>query len=302
MPSLRDLKRRIKSVAGIRQITRAMEMVSATKLRRAQLRIESARPYTDKMDEMVAHLAKTVDPEMEPHPLMVARDEVKRLMIVAIASDKGLCGSFNANVMRATGARARKAEEEGIGVSLFLIGRKLHDFFRRRNWPIESESERYRGIDQTLPIELLVKLTDHLVRAFQEGATDQVDVVYTEFRSAISHKIVLRQFIPITGLEPQPVKEEEREEHEPAREYIFEPVPEELFSLLIPKYATALVFRMLAESLASEHGGRMTAMRNATDNAADMIKALTLQRNKARQAAITKELSEIVAGAEALRG
>jgi F-type H+-transporting ATPase subunit gamma len=301
MLSLRDLKRRIKSVAGIRQITRAMEMVSATKLRRAQQRIESARPYTDKMDEMVGHLAQAVSPEMERHPLMIPHEQVKRLMIVAIASDKGLCGSFNANVIRMVIASAEEAERNGMEVSLYLIGKKLHDFFKRRRWRVWEESREFMRIDQQLPIDLLKKMTDHFILAFESGTVDRVDMIYTEFHSAISHKVVLRQFIPIEGLTPR-AEEEEEERHEVSREYIFEPDPEELFSLLIPKYATIVVFRMLAESIASEHGGRMTAMRNATDNAGDMIKSLTLQRNKARQAAITKELSEIVAGAEALRG
>jgi F-type H+-transporting ATPase subunit gamma len=300
MASLRDLKRRIKSVEGIRQITRAMQMVSVTKLHRAQMRIEAARPYTDKMDEILAHLSQAVQAGIVLHPLMVPRSEVKKLMIVAVASSKGLCGSFNANVIRQVESRYRELGEKGIEATLFPIGKKLHDFFRRRGRKLHPGAANYRNIDQQLPLELLGDLTDISTNAFEAGEIDQVDLVYSEFISAIQHKVVLRQFLPIIGLGPK--TDETGEKKEMSRDYIFEPAPDQLFSLLIPKYARVVTFRMLADSLASEHGARMNAMRNATDNAADMIRELTLYRNKARQAAITKELSEIVGGSEALRG
>jgi len=298
MPSLRDLRRRIKSVEGIRQITRAMQMVAATKLRRSQQRIEAARPYTQKMDEILSHLGDAIRAGTIYHPLLVPRAEVKRLLIIAAASDKGLCGSFNSNVIRLTERHAREAKDAKQEVELLLVGRKIHDYFRRRGWPVRPESEKYRSINQQLPIDILQELTDTTTSLFLSGHVDRVDMVYTEFRSAISQKATARQFIPISGLAPAT----EDSDREPARDYIFEPEPGQLFRMLIPKYARAVIFKMLAESLASEHGGRMTAMHNATDNAAEMIDTLTLQRNKARQSAITKELSEIVGGAEALRG
>lgn len=300
MASLRELRQRIKSVGGIRQITRAMKMVSATKLRRAQQRIESARPYTEKMDEILAHLSDAVDPEIIHHPLMIPREEVRKLLIIGVGSSKGLCGSFNANVIRRVEAHARAAKENGTNVSLMLIGKKIHDFFKRRNWDIHPESQNYMLIVENLPVSYLEHLTHIFSSAYQKGEVDQVDIIYTEFKSAIVHKLVTRQFLPITGFDPS--LEKDKSKSRKIRDYIFEPNPAELFTKLIPKYARMVIFRMLADSLASEHGGRMSAMHNATENAGDMIRTLTLQRNKARQAAITKELSEIVGGAEALTG
>ncbi len=300
MANLRDLKRRIKSVDGIRQITRAMEMVAATKLRRAQQRIEAGRPYTGKMDEILAHLSTAIQAGIVHHPLLEPREEVRNLWIIGVASTKGLCGSFNSNIIRTVGQHAREAMESNQNVTLFLVGKKLFDFYNRRNWQLHKNSREYAAIDENLPISLLQEMTNICTDAFLDGDVDQVDLVYTEFKSAISHKIVKRQFLPIVGLEPTTDEEEDR--GKTPHDYIFEPDPGKLFTILIPKYARTVIFRMLADSLASEHGGRMNAMHNATDNAGDMIKTLTLQRNKARQAAITKELSEIVGGAEAISG
>jgi F-type H+-transporting ATPase subunit gamma len=300
MPSLRDLRRRIKSVEGIRQITRAMQMVSATKLRRSQQRIEAARPYTEKMDEILSHLSRSMMAGSANHPLMEPRERVRKLFILGVASDKGLCGSFNSNAIRRTEKRAQEARSKGIEeVEIFPIGRKMHDYFRRRGWKIRPQAESFRQIDQQLPVSVLQDMTDLVASLFLNGEIDQADMVYTEFRNAVSHKLVVRQFLPVVGLRPS---EDNEPEAHVTRDYIFEPDPEQLFSSLIPKYARMMVFRMLADSLASEHAARMNAMRNATDNAAEMIDTLTLYRNKARQAAITKELSEIVGGAEAFMG
>lgn len=300
MASLRELRQRIKSVGGIRQITRAMEMVSTTKLRRARQRIESARPYTTKMDEILAHLATAVDPTLITHPLMKPRDEVKKLLIIAVASNKGLCGSFNANVIRKVESHAKEAVKNGMDVSLFLIGKKLLSFFNRRKWEIHPASKDYISIDENLPLALLQSITNIATDAYTKREIDRVDMVYNEFKSMMVHKIVTRQFLPIIGLEVGSQKDETKSKG--SLDYIFEPDPASLFNLLIPKYAQVVMFRMLADSFASEHGGRMGAMHNATDNAGDMIRTLTLQRNKARQASITKELAEIVGGAEALTG
>ncbi len=302
MASLRELRRRIKSVDGIRQITRAMQLVSATKLMRAQQRIEAARPYTDKMDEILMHLSAAIEPGKAYHPLMEPREEVKRLMIVGIASDKGLCGSFNSRIIREVEVHARRAAESDMHVVLLLIGRKLNDFFRRRSWEIHPESLNYRHIDPGLAVDFLQKLTNLCADCFLNGEADKIDLVYTEFRSPVHHIVRTRDFLPVVGLRPDSAEGPEYEDFEPAGDYIFEPEPEKLFGILIPKYARIVVFRALAESIASEQGSRMNSMRNATDNAEDMIRTLTLHRNKARQAAITKELAEIVGGAEALRG
>jgi F-type H+-transporting ATPase subunit gamma len=297
MPNLRDLKRRIKSVEGIRQITRAMQMVAATKLRRSQQRTEAARPYTEKMDEILGHLSLAASSGISLHPLMEPRSEVKRLMILGVASDKGLCGSFNAGVIRRIERHAREQREKGIQVEIFPIGKKLHDYFRRRGWKIREDAEAFRSINQSLPLDVLQSLTDIISNLFLKGEVDQVDMIYTEFRNVVSHKLVVRQFLPVVGL----LSTDDPEAHTDAgMDYIFEPEPTQLLGILIPKYARIIIFKMLADSLASEHASRMNSMRNATDNAAEMIGTLTLQRNKARQAAITKELSEIVGGAEAL--
>jgi len=276
-----------------------MQMVSVTKLHRAQMRIEAARPYTEKMDEMLSHLSEAVKTGVVHHPLLLPREKVQRVMILAVASSKGLCGSFNANLIRSVENRANELKRDGIEVLLFPIGKKLHDFYRRRGRDCHPESINYRNIDQQLPLELLHNLTYQCTKGFESGEVDKVELIYTEFRSAIQYKVVQRQFIPIVGLVPAESDEDKRET---SRDYIFEPDPDGLFSLLIPKYARVVIFRMLAESFASEHGARMNAMRNATENAVEMIRELTLQRNKARQAAITKELAEIVGGAEALKG
>ncbi|MFH1676876.1 MAG: ATP synthase F1 subunit gamma [bacterium] len=308
MLSLRDIKRRIKSVGGIRQITRAMEMVAATKLRRSQQRIEAARPYTEKMDEILAHLKSSVDVSTVYNPLLIPHETIKIILILAVASDKGLCGSFNSNVIRHTEESIRNAKKEGRSVSLLLVGKKIHDYFRRRKYDILPESATFRSIDQALSLNLLSDITEICTKAFVSNSVDRVDMIYTEFKSVVSHKVITRQFLPITGLTPDNEipedtdKTEETDKSAKALDYIFEPEPGKLFSVLIPKYARVMIFRMLADSLASEHGARMTGMHSATDNAGDMIRTLTLHRNKARQAAITKELAEIVGGAEALKG
>lgn len=298
MPNLRDLKRRIKSVDGIRQITRAMEMVAATKLRRAQQRIEDARPYTGKMDYILNRLSRVIMAGIVHHPLLEPTDDVRKVWIIGAASAKGLCGSFNSNLIRNIVSYYHSLSDDGIEVSLLPIGKKLHDFFRRRDYILHPSAADFTHIDEKIPVSLQQELTDICTTAFLAGDVDRVDMIYTEFKNAASYKITKRQFLPIVGLESP--SEEEREEE--AQDYIFEPDPGALFTILIPKYARMMIFRMLADSLASEHGARMNSMHNATDNAGDMIRTLTLKHNKARQAAITKELSEIVGGAEALKG
>lgn len=299
MPSLRDLKRRIKSVSGIRQITRAMEMVSATKLRRAQSRIETARPYCNKMEEILAHLREAVYSESFEHPLLIPHKKINRALIISTASDKGLCGSYNANVIREVEKHASRFRQNNIDVELLLIGKKLIDYFKRREWIIRPESENFKYIDQQLPVSLLQQITDLASSLLLSGWINQVELVYTQFITAISHRIISKQLFPITSL-----TSDSKTDYKPGkvRDYIFEPNAQELLQALIPKYARTIILEMLADSIASEHGARMSAMHNATDNAADMISTLTLQMNKARQAAITKELSEIVGGAEALTG
>lgn len=293
MATLRAIKNRIRSVSNIRQITKAMETVSATKLRRAQGRAEKGAPYADKMGEVLANLVGSLPPGTQiQHPLMEVRSEVKSVLLVPVASDKGLAGSFNSNVAREVKTQIAHWEAQGVKVSLLPIGKKIRDILKRDPHVIDS----FATLDQSIPIGELRMVTDRLVELFTSGQVDRVDFIYTRFFSAARQRVVVEQFLPLsreTGA---------GEVAQKTKEYLFEPNPQELFISLLPAYARVKVFFVLAQNFASEHASRMVSMKNATDNAGELIKSLTLQRNKARQAAITKELSEIVGGAEALKG
>jgi F-type H+-transporting ATPase subunit gamma len=283
MASLRDIKRRIRSVENTKQITRAMQMVAAAKLRRAQQRVEAARPYAGKMQEMLQSLAGAA--ASLAHPLFEVR-EGNRHALVVFTSDRGLCGSYNANVIRRATAFAQ--EREASDVLLVPVGKKGHDWFKSRPWP---RGEHYIDWQGNLDFERVRGITRYLLDLFERGQVDRVSLLYTQFISTVSYRVTLDPFLPIT---PPAGREGQTEE------YIFEPNPEAIFSRLLPAYALTRVQTAMAESLASEHGARMFAMSNATTNASEMIENLTLVRNKARQATITKEMLEIVGGAEAL--
>jgi len=282
MPSLRDIKRRIRSVENTKQITRAMQMVAAAKLRRAQQRVEAARPYAEKMQAMLESLAAAASGLN--HPLFEVR-EVNRRALVLMTSDRGLCGSYNTNLIRrATTFLA----EEGQGAPLLIpVGKRGHDWFKRRPWAIGDVYSDWHG---NLDFERVKQLTRYLLELFESGEVDQIHLLYTQFVSTVSYRVTLEQFLPIVPPEGAEANEE----------FIFEPSPEVIFERLLPAYALTKVQTAMAEALASEHGARMFAMSNATKNAEEMIETLTLVRNKARQAVITKEMLEIVGGAEAL--
>jgi F-type H+-transporting ATPase subunit gamma len=283
MSNLRDIKRRIKSVQNMEQITKAMEMVSAAKLRRAQARLEAARPYGAKMKETLENLA-AVAREVN-HPLFEKRP-VKRRALVLITADKGLAGSYNSNVIRR--AEAYMKSEEGEKTSLITIGRKAGAYFRRRGFdPIAHYQEVGDQVDMTKA----QTLSREIVQFFVTGEVDEIQVLGTRFISAMSRALKLEPFLPI---EPPAGKKE------PVG-YIFEPDAARIFSALLPRYVANRLIMTLLEASASEHGARMVAMGSASRNATDMIESLTLQRNRARQAAITKEIAEIVGGAEALK-
>ena len=281
MPALVDIRRRIRSVKNTQQITKAMKMVSAAKLRRAQDAIFMARPYARKMMEVLASLAARA--QQGAHPLLEQR-EGERVLLVLITADKGLCGGFNANIIRAAVRFLEDRRREGV--ELELLGKKGRDFFRRRQYRVRSERV---GVFQALRFAVAQDLAHELVDAYVERETDQVFLIYNEFKSVIQQRVVVERLLPIERIALQP--------HEPAQDYIYEPSPEKIFGELLPKHVEVQVWRALLESAAAEHGARMAAMDAATRNAGEMIDRLTLYMNKVRQAAITKEIIEVVSGA-----
>jgi F-type H+-transporting ATPase subunit gamma len=283
VPALIDIRRRIRSVKSTQQITKAMKMVSAAKLRRAQEAMFAARPYARKMMEVLNSMASRATPDA--HPLLQERGHEKVLLVV-ITADKGLCGAFNANIIRtATRFLADRREDE---VALALVGRKARDFFRRRTVRVRSERV---GIFQPLRYQHARELAQELIQAFTSGEADQVFLVYNEFKSVIQQRLVIDRLLPIErhALRPQ----------EPGLDYLYEPDPAKIFETILPKHVEVQVWRALLESQAAEHGARMTSMDAATNNASEMIDRLTLHMNKVRQAAITKEIIEVVSGAGA---
>lgn len=285
MASLKQIRRRIAGVTSTRQITRAMKMVAAAKLRRAQERMEEARPYSWKLREVIASLAEHAGSDL--HPLLEIR-EPKRIGIVSVTSDRGLCGSFNSNISRRT---LRVLNEfSSSHVELFTIGRKGHDFFRKRDYNIY---EYFPGVFHELEFSQASAIGDVITGQYINGKFDRICLVYNEFKNPVQQTIISEQLLPI---EPR----SEVTTWSPV-EYIYEPDPMGVLDILLPMHVNNQVWRVLLESYAAEQGARMTAMENATDNADELISDLTLQFNKARQAAITKELLEIVGGAEGLR-
>jgi F-type H+-transporting ATPase subunit gamma len=281
MPALVDIRRRIRSVKNTQQITKAMKMVSAAKLRRAQDAMFAARPYARKMMEVLSGVAARA--EEAAHPLLEQRVG-ERILLVVVTADKGLCGGFNANIIR-TAVRFLE-DKRPDAVELELLGRKGRDYFRRRHYRVRSEQI---GLFQALRFEAGQSIARDLTKAFVDREVDQVYLIYNEFKSVIQQKIVVERLLPIERVAVSP--------KEPALEYLFEPAPEKIFAELLPKHVEVQVWRALLESAAAEHGARMAAMDAATRNAGDMIDRLTLYMNKVRQAAITKEIIEVVSGA-----
>lgn len=283
MSSLRTLRRRIRSVRNSQKIFKAMEMVAAAKLRRAQLRALAARPYAVKITEMLESIARA-GADLD-HPLFRPR-EVKTRALVLITSDRGLAGSYNAILARA----AEQRLAEGGTVQLVLAGRKGRDYFRRRRHPILAAHTPLPGVAD---LEFARALTQDLLGRFLSGEVDRVDLMYSQFISALRRKVMVDTLVPIAPAAPAGGAAS-------ASAPIFEPDPESILAELLPRYATAKVFAALADALASEQGARMVAMGAARKNAGELADLLTLQANRMRQASITKELLEIVGGAEAL--
>ena len=295
MPTLRDIRRRITSVKSTQQITRAVKLVSAVRLRRAQERILEARPYSHKMQEVLADLALRSSRDLHPLLATHAGDDVEaggRKLLVVVSSDRGLCGAFNSNIIRRS-LEVLRASQGGpeATMTLIVVGRKVRDFYRRRGgYTVRTE---YAHFFDRLAYSHAAQIGQDVIRAYVEDEADEVHLVYNEFKSAASQRVVVEQLLPI---QPAPVSGEGE-----ATEFLFEPSPAGVLEHLLPKHVEVQVYRALMESLASEYGARMTAMENATRNAAELIEVLTIQFNKARQERITKELLEIVGGAEALR-
>jgi len=297
MPSLIDLRRRIRAVKNTQQITKAMKMVAASKLRRAQERITNARPYAQQMQRVLSSVASRVDPSI--HPLLMtreARTDGKTLVIV-VSADKGLCGSFNTNIIKAAGAFVLGSSNACV---LGLVGRKGRDFFGRRGFTVLFEQI---GIFQKLRYADAQQIAQTSVDAFIKGEVDRVVLVYNEFRSVMSQRVVVDQLLPIARSAVDSVSSGQAAPVASMTnmvadiDYLYEPAPQEIFDQLLPRYVEVQVYRALLESNAAFFAAQMTAMDTATKNSAEMIGDLTLYMNKVRQAAITREIIEVVSGA-----
>lgn len=289
MATLREVKKRIRTVISTARITKAMEMVAAAKLRRAQQSVEQAKPYAQKMDEMLSHLALASTSEIV-HPYFDERP-VRKQTLVVIASDRGLCGSFNTNIFRK--ADAWLAENRDAEIELVTIGKRAYDYYKRRPRPIVGQWNDWSG---QLDYDRAREIVNFLTERFVQGETDRINLVFSRFISMVRYQLSIDQYLPIE----KPQVDQDGEGSGGSGEYIFEPSSEEIYAALMPSYAMTKMVTALTESFASEHGSRMMAMGNATKNAGEMVETLTLDYNKARQAQITKELLEVVAGAEAL--
>ena len=285
MPNILDIRRRIRSVRNTQQITKAMKMVSAAKLRRAQEAVLNARPYAGQILKVVRSLMARS--ETRPHPLLAEREEQK-IQLVVITADKGLCGAFNANIVKVAEGFIRERVHQSI--DLFCVGRKGRDYFGKRTTPIGHQQV---NLFHRVEFGHAREITGKLVSQFLSGERDAVYLLYNEFKSVIQQRIVVERLLPIPPMllssEQTPV------------DYIYEQPAAEILNTLMPKHVEVQVFRALLESSAAEHGARMTAMDAATNNAVEMIESLTLTMNRARQAGITNEIIEVVSGAAALK-
>lgn len=290
MATLRDIKRRIVGVKSTQKITKAMKMVATARLRRAQLRIINARPYANKIFEMLTDLATEED--IAGNEYFIPRD-VSNVAIVVVTADRGLCGAFNANIIKEA---VRYIEEEltpeGLTPHIYCVGKKSTDFFSKSGYNVAG---KISGLFSALDYSSAQKIYDDVVTSYLNGTFDKVVIIYNEFISIIRQKIINGQLLPI------PFKKSEDESKADKPNFIYEPDQHSIFNYLIPKHLKAQIWRMLLESNAAELGARMTAMDNATTNAEELIKSLNLTYNKERQASITKEILEIVSGANALK-
>ena len=295
MASGQDIKRRIRSVRNTRKITRAMELVAAAKLRRAQSRIESMRPYADTMRELIAGVGRAAT-SVRGLPLLEQREEVSTVAIVPLTGDRGLAGAFNAQVLRRAFALERQLRRDGLDVRWVAVGKKGRSTLSFRRYELSGE---YTGFTDQPAYRDAQAIAHRVAELFTEREVDRVVLVYNTFESALSQRVTEQEILPIAA-DILETDEEERQTDAMRGDFIFEPEPEEILERLLPVYVETQVYRALLESTASEQGARMTAMRNASKNAGELIDRLTLDMNRARQAEITQEILEVVGGAEAL--
>ncbi|WP_022835974.1 ATP synthase F1 subunit gamma [Salisaeta longa] len=306
MANLRDIRNRIDSIENTKQVTRAMKMVAAAKLRKAQERIFNTRPYAYKIRDIIDHLQSELDPTA--HPFFAARESVEGALVVVITADRGLAGAFNANAIKTAEtliANEYAEQKRNGGLYVLCVGRKGHEHFAARDYQLVGD---YRNVFDGLSVDLARRIIDDAVEGYERGLWDEVQMVYNEFKNTISQNLIAEPLLPIPEERFQtPVMAEEAETvdvHESTNgtgvDYIFEPRPETILEALVPRFLEYQVWRALLESNASEQGARMIAMDNATSNAEELIEELTLKYNRARQDAITMEILDITSGAEAL--
>ncbi|HLS89144.1 MAG TPA: ATP synthase F1 subunit gamma [Sphingobacteriaceae bacterium] len=303
MASLRDIRRRRRAVENIKQITRAMYLVASAKMRRTEDQVRSGQPYARKLNDLLGRLARE---EMADHPLLVERP-VKRSLVVVVTGDRGLAGSYNHNVNRRAEEAVKELEQAGTQVDLYVIGRRGRDYFRRRGYPIKYE---VTNLGEEIAFLRARSIARELMDLFMSDQFDEIKMVYTSFVTVVTQDLMVTNLLPLGkdvlgemgagggGDEP----EDEAERHLEMVGYIYEPDRQRVFDDLLPKSVEIRVYRMLLEAKASEYAFRMRAMKNATDNAEELIASLTMAYNRARQASITAEIADIVGGAEALRG
>lgn len=288
MASLKSIKKRIVSVKNTRQITKAMKMVSAAKLRRAQENVVAARPYAKKLGEVLQSLAG--NQEGDQHPLLEKR-EARKLLLIVVTSDRGLCGGFNSNLCKAGDRYIKEKKASFEQISVMTVGRKGYEFLKNRH----TVYKNFSNVLSKPSYQTAAMLAQEVINGFLEGEYDQVELLYNSFRTVMSQDITFQQLLPV-------VPEEKATAEESPVEYIYEPSVAELLAEILPKNIEVQIFKAMLESVAGEHGARMTAMDSASKNASEMIGKLTLQYNRARQAAITTELMEIISGSESIKG
>jgi len=295
--TVQDIRRRVRSVTNTRKITKAMELVAAAKLRRAQVRIEAMRPFADRMLELMAGTARASS-SVRGLPLLQQRDQVETVAIVPITGDRGLAGAFNAQVLRQAIALERRLGREGVGVRWLAVGRKGGSSLRFRRYQVE---QAWTGFTDQPTYADAQAIARKLAELYSSGDVDRVTIVYNEFESALVQRVTVRDVLPISE-DVLAAGTDGEDAHAAALrgDFIYEPEPEEILARLLPVYLETEIFRALLESAASKHGAQMTAMRNASSNAGELIDSLTLAMNRARQAEITQEILEVVAGADAL--
>ena len=286
MATLREIRRRISSIRSTQQITKAMKMVAAAKLRKAQENILATRPYADKLSATIGHLMARIENWQDP---LLRTRPVEKVLIVIVTADRGLCGAFNSNIIRRAESLIKSYED--LEVYVYLIGKKCSEYFSRRNYQIFAQKTHFFN---QLNFNDALEIMSRLSQSYQQEQFDKIEVVYNQFKSAIQQTLVVEKILPFTP-------DESMQKESSQIDFIYEPSKEGILQMIIPKHLNVQMWKILLESNAAEQGARMTAMESATENAEELIAYLSLTYNRARQAAITKEISEIVGGAEALK-